>query len=313
MNNIRDIIELLQDTDSAISRINRALQESPDNEALRINAESIERRRSDLIRRLNYLLHTQHNEFIQYKVEKEVDEFYPAKSIAMSIQTFQELFTAIFDAIKDRPKQRYRPSAENEEISAFNFAGAYSGSVILAFSVPEERLLVGETDFEISLDYVKRTLSAKSDEELQNLSKKVGIASISKAHAWAVTSTRYGLSTKINWGRSLADLQTFDVSAADASMIMELIENKSDETHENIEVDCVLVGFDAEIPWFHIRTLEYKQEIKGSVDPRLSTSWTTDMSYRADLIRTTRIIYATGEQKVHWTLMDLKLLTLSDK
>lgn len=57
MSELRLLMENLQDTEGALSHLLRAVADGPADEALRINMESIVKRRIDLVRRLDQRLH----------------------------------------------------------------------------------------------------------------------------------------------------------------------------------------------------------------------------------------------------------------
>lgn len=56
MSKLRRLIDDLQETDGLVSRLNAAMSASPDDEILRINTESVQKRRDDLVRRLDQTL-----------------------------------------------------------------------------------------------------------------------------------------------------------------------------------------------------------------------------------------------------------------
>jgi hypothetical protein len=308
MTDIRQLLDLLQDTEQISSTIEQAVRDRPNDEILRINAESVAKRQADLIRRLDYSLKTHQNEVVRYHVLRDWSDTYPVKAIAASILAFQELVTAIFDALRSSPKQRYRPSADNVQLSTFDFAGASAGSVIISMSVPNDRLLSGETELDRTFSYVERALSARESDDLQILARDIGIASISKAYAWADVSTSYGLDTMINWGKGLQHAHSFHISRSDAESVRELIAAKSDTTSIPLELDCVLLGFDGATSYFHIETLDTRNDIRGDVSPDLPKRQTTGQMVRAGLLKNTALIYATGEEKVSWTLLSIEPL-----
>jgi hypothetical protein len=48
------LLESIQDTDSVSDKLRRSLEQDPENEVLRINADALVKRRNDLARRLDY-------------------------------------------------------------------------------------------------------------------------------------------------------------------------------------------------------------------------------------------------------------------
>lgn len=305
MSEIQCIVDSLRDSDTAAARLKNALLESPQNEILLLNATAVAKRRTDLLRRLDYTLHTTQHELIQYRIIRDWSDSYPVKAVAASIAAFQDLMTAVFDAVRNGPKVRFRPSADTVELSSFQFAGAGAGSVIISLTVPNERLLVDQSDLDKAFGLVERTISARDSDDLKGLADIVGIASISKAYSWADASSSYGLDTVIRWGKSYVDSHEVAISRVEAQLVRELIESKSEEEINSNELDCILLGFDGATSYFHIETIGERLDIRGNLAPELSRSWTTGQHYRATLIKTTQIKYATGEEKTQWTLVNL--------
>lgn len=56
MSELMRLVESLQETDAAVSHLSRAVEERPDDDVLRINAEAVAKRQRDLVRRLDYTL-----------------------------------------------------------------------------------------------------------------------------------------------------------------------------------------------------------------------------------------------------------------
>lgn len=308
MSELFRIVESLQETDAAVDHLSRAIAERPDDDILRINSEAIAKRQRDLVRRLDYTLHAKQAEIVRYRVVRDWSDSYPAKAVAAAMETFQDLVTAVFDAVRSVPKLRYRPSQENVALSTFDFAGAGTGSVVISLAIPHDRLLVGETELDETLALVERTLSARESDDLKLLADRVGVAAITKAYAWAEASVTYGLDTHIHWGKSYASLREITISRAEAAIVKGLIENKSDTVEVSETIDGILLGFDGSTSYFHLEVLDSRIDIRGTVSPELPKAWTTNQPYRARLLRTVQVRYATGEEKVTWVLLNLEPL-----
>lgn len=308
MSELQRILDLLNDTDAMVAQERRPSTEVDDLFAM--NIASIEKRRDDLVRRLDRVLHTQQHEFVRYRIHRTWSDEYPVKAIATAMEAFQDLVTAVFDAIRYGPKIRFRPSVDSIELSTFRFAGASPGSVLLSMAVPNDRLLVGETELDRALELVERAVSARESTDLQLLAREIGIAAISKAYAWAQVNVAYKLDTEIAWGKDYATDHSVAISSAESELIRDLIAEKSDVVDDEVVVDCTLLGFDGATSYFHIETIGERIDIRGNLSPNLSKTWVTSSPYRARLEKRTRIQYATGKESELWTLVDLSPLTL---
>jgi hypothetical protein len=121
MNMIEHLIQQLKDTDNVLSQASSVLAKNQTDEIAKINLDSIKKRRNDIESRLSSVLRITQTDLVQYHIERSTDR-YPALSIANTISGFQELFTSVFDALRNTPKQRYRPSAESTELSTLDFS-----------------------------------------------------------------------------------------------------------------------------------------------------------------------------------------------
>jgi hypothetical protein len=303
MTQIRRILNDLQDTDLTLERLKALALQDPHDEITRINSEGIEKRRKDLERKLNYELRHDHADVVEYKIERVEISNYPAKAIASSILTFQELITSVFDAIRTTPKKTYKPSPASIELSAMDFAGARAGSVVVAMSVHNERLLAVQSELDQTFDLVISLLHARTDTELRELVNRVGVASISRAYNWADNSANYGLDTSITWSKAVPLGEPVSVTKQQALALKEAIDATSDEEIKPEEYECELIGIDDDTSYFHIKTTA-GEEIKGGISNEFpkGLQWTTHNNYRAFLSKSTRIKYSTGEEKERWTL-----------
>jgi hypothetical protein len=90
--------------------------------------------------------------------------------------------------------------------------------------------------------------------------------------------------------------------------VTQLIAHKSeDEVHPHLVLGF-LHGFDKQASYFHIETLDDPTHIKGDVAASVSQIHTTGKVYRARLIRTVSVLYATGEDNEKWTLHGLEVV-----
>jgi hypothetical protein len=304
MTQIRAIISDLQDTDLTLERL-LALAE-PLDEITLFNVETIRKRRKDLERKLNYELRTEQADVVEYKVERVEVRNYPTKAIATSILTFQELVTSVFDAIRTTPKKTYKPSPTSIELSAMDFAGARAGSVVVALSIHNDRLLAVKSELDQTFDLVVSLLHARSDADLRELVNRVGIASISKAYIWADNSVSFGLDTSIAWSKTIPLGEPVSITKQRAQALKEAIDATSDEETTLDEQDCELIGIDDDTSYFHIKTAA-GDEIRGNISAEFpkGTQITTHNRYRAFLSKSTRTKYSTGEEKERWTLHHL--------
>ena len=309
MNTLHAILENLRDTDGVASHLAEALRRDPHDEITRINLESVQKRRGDLARRLNQELRVSQSDLIEYHIEQTETDRYPALAVAKVMTGFQEVVTAIFDAIRSTPKQRYRPSVENSELSTLEFANALPiGSIIISMSIADERMIAVQSDLERTFDEIYRIISTKEPDSLKNIAVRVGISSISKAHDWAAGAAQFGLNSRIKLRSDTTEAKSLVLSREDALSLKEAIEAKSDKNIESVTHTGELLGIDVDqsTSYFHIRT-DDGTKIDGRLADTfpMSREWAVHVRYHASLLRVTTIRYATGEEKIDWQLAAL--------
>lgn len=305
---IQHIIDQLQETDSAANRLKLLMSDDSQNEIYQINALAISKRREDLERRLSNELKSTQSDLVVYHVDRATDR-YPALAVANAIARFQELVTAVFDAIRTTPKQRYRPSADNVELSTLDFAMALPvGSVVVSMSVENERLIAIQSDLDRTFENVFRILETRDSGQLREIASEVGIAAIAKAHDWAASAAEYGLNTKITIQKDIDNRRDFEISNTDALFLKETIEEKSDETIEFEIIIGELVGIDVDRPktYFHLKTLDGRN-LEGKLADTfpIDQEWAVHVVYVANVMMVTTVKYATGEERIEWLLANL--------
>ncbi|NOT42957.1 MAG: hypothetical protein HOP13_20965 [Alphaproteobacteria bacterium] len=302
MSELTELVDKLRDTESAVAQLTRALEGNPADQVLRMNAASIQRRHSDLVRRLNHLLHVKQSEFVEYRIARDWTNSYPASVVARSLLAFQELVTSVFDSVRSgTPKMRYRPSPDSLNFSSLEFAGASTGSVVISLAVDNDRLLLAETELDRSFQVVERILSARESDDIALIAKEIGVAAITKAYVWADVSAASGLDTDFAWGKQYGDLHRVEISKADAELVKSLIENKSDESSTPVTLVGIMHGYDGATSYFHLEVAD-RQHIKGDIAPGVSKTCLTGARYRVTLDRKVTLKYATGEEKETYTL-----------
>ena len=313
MNEIQRLLEDIRDSENLVSQLEE-LEADADIRA--VNLAAINKRRNDLTRKLNSELRTTQLDLVQYHVKRSGPERYPALAVAKAITGFQELVTAVFDAIRTTPKQRYRPSPDNVELSTLDFAMALPvGSVVVSMSIENERLLLLQSELDRTFEQVFKILKTKDSEGLREIALEVGIASIAKAHDWAASAAQYGLSTSIDVLKDHENQSHFEISNVEALSLKEAIEEKSDKEVEPETTAGELVGIDVQPPntYFHLKT-DDGRELQGKLADTFPANqeWAVRVRYLAHLLRVRTIKYATGEEKIDWLLASLGPLVASD-
>jgi hypothetical protein len=221
---------------------------------------------------------------------------------------FQQLVTTVFDAIKtNKPKTRARIAPDLVQMSSFDFGYVAPGSLEVVLTVPNERLLLVESDLDRAVSTVFQLMKSTDSREIGKLAATVGIASIKKLYELAEHHYKYAFSADIVWKRKTEERDEILVQPLEFQKLCARLDEKSDETNEPVSVRGRLVGLDVELGTFHM-TFPEGEDIKGKLGEAFRGGRISEVpgNYTADMIKTTVIYYSTREDKVSYELVELR-------
>jgi len=234
MNTLLDIRDKLQDTHATIAKLRAAIAAKPEDDSLTLMAESLLRRQQQLEAAFAQAANSQQLDICKYRLIPETGETYPILAISKILAAFQELVTTVFDAIKsNRPKVRERIAPEVVQLSSFDFGYVTFGSLEVVLTVPNDRLLLVESDLDQAVDAVFQMMKATEPREIGDLAAKVGVASIKKLYELSECHYRYALSANITWQRDAEIRKEILIQPAEFERLCARLDEKSEETTEN--------------------------------------------------------------------------------
>jgi len=306
MTSVSEILQSLRDTEGQIARLQQQLSTTPEYEALEINLLGLQKRERDLRAQFEEVANIAQTDICDYLIIPEIPDSYPVSAIGQCLQHFQELFTRVFDSVKNGPKTRGRVGAEIREQSSFNFGYAYAGSLGFTFTVPGERLLAIESDVDRATSLFVAILKCGTPDEIRELVPTVGVASITRAYELSKVHGSYALNTRVQWRRGRELSYDVVIHAPEFERLREIIDATGEEKNESFTISGKLVGLDVDTDYFHI-TLPDAEDIKGRLAEGFSATGGSVVPgmYKASLVKTTRLHYSTGQEDNIWTLEGL--------
>jgi hypothetical protein len=143
MPDLLDIQEKLQDTSAAIARAQRTLAQNLSIPSVAANLRSLEKRWNDLEHNFRAVADRIELDVCHYRL---LFEDRPTLIGLTSIWIdFQNLFSLVYDALKNGPKQRARLAPDVVSETSLGIAYSYPGSVGVVLTLNNERLLLGGT------------------------------------------------------------------------------------------------------------------------------------------------------------------------
>jgi hypothetical protein len=307
MSRIAGILNGMSEADAVAEALRQMLERDPEDATLTVNRDAALRRRADLAGELGQVLATGQVDLLRYRVEQFDGSDAPALGVARSVVLFQTLLTAVLDGIRSGPKRTYQPSAENVRLSTLHFAKAPAGSEAIHFVIANDRLLAMESELDIAFDVMFELVEARAKTLIRDIAGRAGIAAVAAAHAWAGNAVERGLTTTIGWRKRNSERRSVTLSHSEALLFRKAIDAVADDSAEPQTLECEILSLDETARSFRI-VLADRSVVAGQIADGFPFGgrWTMRHWYLADLLRATRVQYATGEETVRWSLRGLR-------
>ncbi|CAN5653419.1 MAG: hypothetical protein ACR2N0_09310 [Rubrobacteraceae bacterium] len=309
MNRLLSTIEKISATQTEIRELESAIERFPNEQSLVLNLRSVERRYEELEAEFREVSHQQFLDICSYTVFSEEDQQrYTIPALANALADFQSLFTNVYDAIKNGPRQRQtRSNLEANINSTFEFGYSFSGSVGFMLTLPNDRLLIGDTDLDKAMDTIFNMAKAQDPEQILIYARELGAAPIRAMYKWVSDHENFGLGADINWSREHEVKYQLTAQVPEFQKVRQAIDSSSDETVSDIDVKGELLGADAATKTFHFKT-EDGIEIRGRMELNIDEQNFVSLPrrYKASIRQVSIISYSTEEEKTSHYLLSLE-------
>lgn len=306
MSDFADLVRRIRDTSSVITRTERELARRPDDDALELNLLGLNKRLESLRLQFQEEANRQQIDVCDYRVIPEIEGSYPIAGIGAALSSFQEMVSVFLAAIKGGPYERATVSANIAQLSALDFGFAYPGSLGFALTVPNERLLLIESDLDRAIESAFRIVEAKDTEEIKEIAKELGPAPIRKVYNWANIHTKHGLTADIKWRRGAEVRHKTLAQIAELEELKQMIEKISDRRTETVELAGILMALN-----IRARTFRLEPPEGDAVVGRFSEQFQADpailvpSSQYARLLKHTVIHYSMDREEETWELVSV--------
>ncbi len=310
MSELLDLRNLVQETSATLERLEREIAKSPNDWSLAITAQSLRQRQIDLEREFASLANINLLDVCDYRLIPPENGEYSIASVTKTLSAFQDLVTTIFDAFKTAPKIRARVGADIVEASTLSFGYSYPGSLGFVLTMPNERLLIGESELDRAFVTIFEMAKAERPEQLLAFVGSVGVAGIRRLYAWSRSHVEYGLSADIRWRRQEIERARVVVQNQELTRLTEIIDQASEEEVEHLTLDGTLEGGDQQTRRFHM-SFPGAEDVVGQMGEAFAIApeaLVLGRRYRAELVKRTVISLSTDQQDTHWELMGLNPL-----
>lgn len=307
MTKLLELQESIRATHAAIARIERGVSQHPGSFLLEAEAMSLRKRLSSLEAKFSAETAELGIDICAYRLFGR-HESTPILALANALSRFQTMVTVVYDSIKlSIPKQRANVSAESRVESTLNFGYSYSGSLGMMLTIPNERLLFGESNLDLAISDIFELAHATRPEQIREFAQRLGPAPVRTMYQWAEGLIESGLGADIEWRRNLSVRAQLLIQEPELRELHHIISETSEETIEQIVIEGQLTGADVDRKTFHMK-LESGEDIRGSFREAISISQTVELPkrYRAVLNKSETIRFSTEENLISYELLKLE-------
>jgi len=312
MTKLAEIQERLLETNAAIGELDKAIANDPKSLSLAATMQSLEKRYQKL--EVDFLAEVESLgvDVCAYRVFGDEEQL-SIKALSSVLGDFQNLVSTVYDAIKTAvPKVRARISAEIAAETEFRFGYTFPGSVGVVLTIPNQRLLIGESYLDESLHVISEMAKVHDSPGVLEYAKRLGPASIRALYRWAYDHAESGLGVDIEWRRQQLIRTRLLAQRPELQKLYQTIGVTSDEKISELTVHADLVGVDVARRSFHLK-LDTGEDLRGSLaeDLDINEKQTIELPkrYMVQIRKTEKIHYSTEEEDISYNLLNVERLS----
>jgi hypothetical protein len=244
----------------------------------------------------------------RYRLVPVVVNEFAVRGVSRSLDTFQEMFSHIYDALIRGPRSRAGLPPERRQETTLEFGYTFSGSLGVVLVMPGQMSLF-EAKFDRVLDTINLVFDIQDDEGLRNEAKKIGRAAIQKVFEWSQANTGAGFEIDLRWVTPGSLEKGRYIERKQFSRVAAIIERTIDSDITPFAATGTLVGINSKIGTFHF-VVPDGDSYKGYLEDGFPATkeWAINHVYDAVIVTETTIRFATGEESRRYRLRSLNPL-----
>ena len=310
MSELLELNHRLQDTSSAITKLELALAKHPDSPVLRLNLESVWKRFDQLQAELDEFADRHSLDVCSYRLFRETDESPSLRGYSGALYEFQAAFSAVFDAIQNGPRRRTRLSPDVAESTRFSFGYAYAGSLGVVLTLERERLLIDIGPLTDTITTFFNIARAPTRDDIREIGRRLGPAPLRAIFKWADAHADDGNGADISW-RHGENTEHLLLQRAEIIRLRDEIDATSEEERVPFTFTGVLTGASIVSKNFDFKP-DGSDPIKGRFVDVINENHKVKLPgarYVANVEKVTKVRYSSEEESTTWHLVDLNEIT----
>lgn len=313
MPELLEIAEKLQDTHAMVVQLEQtiALKGDPPPSIL-MTLNSLKRRQESLESQFAAIAGTEHLDVCRYQLFPQMSTRPTLTALSKTLLGFQGLFTQVYDALsKHVQRMTSKISAEVVAETAFSVAYTFPGSLGIVLTMPNERLLIGETTLDEAMRKVFDMAKAETPEQIAEHVRDVGVAPVRALYQWVSDQLLTGVTSHVEWRRQEEIRSQLRIQSPELERTRRAIEATSAERTSTYDVVGELRGWDIDTKTFHLQT--ETDEIRGKLSDEVADTYSKQTVqvpkiYAARIRTTTTISLAYEKESTTHQLLSLEPL-----
>jgi hypothetical protein len=306
MEQFTNILLQLDETRTVIADLENAMRSQEATPALTANVRSLYKRQRQLEDQFSQLTHENFLDVCIYRLFTNDGKRPSLSTVTRALGDFQSLFTVIYDALKNGPKERVSYTDEIASETSFEFGYSFTGSLGFVLTMPNERLLLKESDLDRAMRTIFEIVKASDQEQIKSFARSIGLAAIRKVYSWADDHINSSLNADIRWCRQKDIRSSVVVEIPELERLQSLIGQTSERETREITVEGVFIGGDLDSRYFHIVS-EEAGDFKGKMIQNAESEVRPTLGglYRAKIQKTEVTHYSTEKVDISYILLKL--------
>jgi hypothetical protein len=300
-------LERARKAHAALAALEVAAARRPTDRGMRLNVASAMKLAERADKELEDVAVSEQIDVCRYRLDVLENGDYLVRGVSRSLNAFQDVFTFVYDALVDSPKNIARLSRDRYDETAFGFGYTFAGSLGVLLIAPGSLSLFGEGRFDKTLDEINAVFDVTHESGLREAAKRIGKAGIQKVYEWSSVNFSERFSVDLKWLTPSTLHKGRYLSWREFERMTSLIGRTSDRETTSFSTTGVLVGFSSVGKTFHFVEPD-GEAYRGQLSEAFpySQEWTVNRSYFAEIEfeKVTRL--ATGEDVKRYRLHSLK-------
>ena len=307
MSRLLELTRKLQETETAIVRAERDLAKNRESAILRWSLESVVRRRNELENDYSELAYQNSIDVLRYRIFSETDERVSVRGMSKSLQEFQTVLSAIYNAVEHGPKHTLKFSADVHKATRLEFGYAFAGSFGVVLTIASQTTLFDNEKLASSAKTFLRLVQSRTMEELREAGKELGPAPIRALSKWTRVHVKNRIGADISWSHE-DSINRLLVSYSQMRRLQSQLQAAPDKAEEEeVELRGTFFGVNLKSGTFKFLA-DNGDEISGDLSDAIGVGEGMQVGkirYQARLKRVNTSGYLSAEEKVSWHLLEL--------